>query len=109
MHNLIATTGRCPLKRFKSRPAFAAAAASLATALALWGCASLQLRNAAIDGNVPQVQALLAQGADVNAADPYRVTALQFATDQGDAKPYRDIARLLLAHGADINHRTSRA
>ena len=58
-----------------------------------------QLFQAAREGNVPQVAALLQAGADPNAVDKYGETALMEAAKEGHA----DVARVLLKAGADPN------
>ncbi len=84
-----------------------------------------ELHMAAVSGNLTLVQELLTQGADVDCPDQYGMTALRCAVERGhvvvvehlldagaspnDGEPLRqavldgqeDIARLLLAHGAD--------
>jgi ankyrin repeat protein len=59
----------------------------------------MNLINAARGGDVARVRALLAAGADVNAADPTGTTALIGAT----ADAHWEAARLLLEAGADVN------
>jgi len=61
------------------------------------------LHQAAIDGQVATVQALLARGGDVNARDELMGrTALHWAANAGHAA----VAQCLLDHKADINART---
>ncbi len=62
----------------------------------------LPLHGAVKAGDKAQVEALLAQGADVNAKDTYGVTPIDKAVSWGQ----KDIAELLLAKGADINAKT---
>jgi len=59
-----------------------------------------QLLQAAKYGNLPAVQALLANGADVNAKETtYGATALIIASQNG----HTEIVKLLLEKGADVN------
>jgi ankyrin repeat protein/beta-lactamase regulating signal transducer with metallopeptidase domain len=65
------------------------------------------LHKAAADGDLEQVKKLIAQGADINAKDSQKRTALQYASEKGHA----EVARLLISHGAYVNanfagHRT---
>lgn len=89
----------------KKHGALAATTASLATLLALGGCATEPpdppLIAAVNAKDVAQVQTLLAQGAPVDSADWADETALQIAILANDTT----IVRLLLAHGADVNHK----
>lgn len=57
------------------------------------------LINAAIDGNLAEVQALIAKGADVNAKDAKGRSALGAASASGHLK----VVQALLAKGADVN------
>ncbi|HEY3176737.1 MAG TPA: PQQ-binding-like beta-propeller repeat protein [Candidatus Polarisedimenticolia bacterium] len=58
------------------------------------------LRQAALDGDLAQVRALIEAGVPVDAPAPrYGQTALLFAAGKG----HIEIARLLLDHGADVN------
>ncbi|MDE2258867.1 MAG: ankyrin repeat domain-containing protein [Betaproteobacteria bacterium] len=57
------------------------------------------LAQAAASGNVAQVSALLAQGADINGYGEYGYTALHTAAFNGNQM----VAEVLLAHGADVN------
>jgi len=61
------------------------------------------LMEAASMGDMDQVQALLAQGADVNAKFKNGYTALMFAALDG----HTDIVKALLAQGADVNAKGS--
>lgn len=61
----------------------------------------LMLIRAARSGDVKQVQALLAQGANANASDRDGTTALMFAAQQG----YTEIVKVLCDRGADLNLR----
>ncbi len=63
----------------------------------LTGCATIF--TAAQDGDLPTVQALLAQGADVNAVNENGSTALHFAADKGRT----EVVRFLLDRGANVN------
>ena len=58
-----------------------------------------ELWNAAREGDVARVTKALDQGADVNAGNRYKATALFFAADKG----HTDVIKLLLDRGADIN------
>ncbi len=60
------------------------------------------LCQAADTGNIARVKALLAQGADVNAAQQNGWTALMLAANNGHAS----VAALLLGHGADARRRS---
>lgn len=57
------------------------------------------LLQAATDGNIDNVESLLSQGAEVDAIDSSRKTALHIASGAG----HKEIVELLLAHGADVN------
>ena len=61
----------------------------------------LLLLKAAQSGNLTQVQALLAQGANIDAIDRDGTTALMFAAQQG----YTEIVRHLLQAGANVNQK----
>ncbi|TAJ08015.1 MAG: hypothetical protein EPO61_11265 [Nitrospirae bacterium] len=63
----------------------------------LAGCATIF--TAARDGDLPTVQTLVTQGADVNAANENGSTALHFAADKGRA----EVVRFLLDQGASVN------
>jgi len=54
---------------------------------------------AAEDGDLARVQALLNNRADVNAKDNYKQTALHFASQNG----HKEVVVLLIANGADVN------
>jgi ankyrin repeat protein len=56
---------------------------------------------AAFEGNLPAVQRLLAEGADVNSRDEAGDTALMFAAFKGHAA----VVYLLLLHGANVHAR----
>lgn len=58
---------------------------------------------AAKKGDAAVVEALLADGVDVNAATEYGVTALHFAADKG----HLDVVRVLVEHKADVNVKDS--
>jgi ankyrin repeat protein len=60
---------------------------------------STPLQWAVYEGNVPEVERLLAAGADVSAANSYGATAMGLAAEVGDAA----ILKLLLAAGADAD------
>ncbi len=57
------------------------------------------LQSAARSGDLRQVKQLLADGANVNAKDKERATALHGAAGAG----HTAVAELLLAHGANVN------
>ena len=57
------------------------------------------LHHAALRGDIDEVRALLAQGADPNAFEEFGSTPLHFAADDG----HIEIVRLLLEAGADVN------
>ena len=57
------------------------------------------LREAARRGDVERVEALLAEGVDVDAGNRYRATALFFACDKG----HLEVVRLLVANGASLD------
>jgi ankyrin repeat protein len=61
------------------------------------------LHDAVSKGDAAAVERLLAQGANVNAADEYRATALHVAAGTGDVK----IAGMLLAKGASLSAQDS--
>lgn len=63
----------------------------------LAGCATIY--TAARDGDLPTVQTLVVQGADVNAVNENGSTALHFAADKGRA----EVVRFLLDRGASVN------
>jgi len=66
----------------------------------LSSCASIgPLMHASKEGNIAQVNALLAKGADVNVKDSHGLTALMLASQNG----HSEVVKLLLAKGADIN------
>src|SRR3990170_7268322 len=58
-----------------------------------------ELLDAARSGNLARVTKALDQGADVNAANRYRATALLAAADKG----HIDVVKLLIERGADLN------
>ena len=58
-----------------------------------------ELLDGARAGDVGRVTRALDQGADVNAGNRYKATALTFAADKG----YIDVVRLLIERGADVN------
>lgn len=60
---------------------------------------NLQLIGAAEQGNMQQIEELLAQDADVDAQDEHGYTALIWAAING----HREICELLIAHQIDIN------
>ena len=60
---------------------------------------AVNLHDAVISGNVEQVRALLAAGANANTRDALGATPLHDAAWTGN----REIAALLIAHGADVN------
>lgn len=57
------------------------------------------LHYAVMDGNIDEVEQLIAMGADVNENDSFLFTPLHCAAIIGN----KDIAELLIAKGADIN------
>ena len=59
----------------------------------------VQLIQAAKDGNLPVVQALLEKGDNVNADDGHGITALMVASWNG----HTEIVKSLLEKGADVN------
>ena len=60
------------------------------------------LHDAAAQGDIEEVNRLIAQGADVDAkAEPYGVTALFIASNKG----HQGIVKALLAPGANVNLR----
>ena len=58
-----------------------------------------ELLDAARSGDLARVTKALDQGADVNAANRYRATALLAAADKG----YIEVVKLLIERGADLN------
>lgn len=58
-----------------------------------------ELLDGARAGDVARVTRALDQGADVNAGNRYKATALTFAADKG----YIDVVKLLIERGADVN------
>ena len=63
-----------------------------------------RLRFAAIDGDIEAVKRRLAAGANVNGPTPWGWTALYYAASRG----HKEIVELLIANGADVNHRSDR-
>ncbi len=61
------------------------------------------LHDAAKEGNKSKVEALLAQGADVNARSKYGITPLQLAACSDINIDKLPLVKLLLAKGADVN------
>lgn len=59
------------------------------------------LHDAAAIGDLDQVKHLIASGVDVNAKDPTRLTALDYATFMD----HRSVVEALIAAGADVNVR----
>lgn len=57
------------------------------------------LHEAAMRGERARVQALLADGLEVDARDAYGITPLHLAVSKG----HRDVAELLLSKGADAS------
>jgi len=69
-------------------------------AVLLVGCGpSVNIHDAAWDGNIEAVKQHLDAGTDANAKDVVGMTPLHRATYQG----YKEIAELLIAKGADVN------
>jgi len=69
-------------------------------AVLLVGCGpSVDIWEAASEGNIQAVKQHLAAGADVNAKDSVRWTPLHHAAFEG----YKEVAELLIAKGADVN------
>ena len=70
-----------------------------------WAAASYGQNNgqalitASKNGNIVEVNALLANGADVNAKDKNDITALMLASEDG----HSEVVNALLANGADVN------
>jgi len=58
-----------------------------------------ELCDAAADGELGNVERLLAHGAEVNAKNSSGMTPLHLAAGNG----HKDVAELLLAHGAEVN------
>ena len=68
-----------------------------ATALQAWAAGlNDKMTTAVTQGDLKQVEALIARGADVNARDNQGDTPLDKAAN-------KDVAGLLIAHGADVN------
>jgi uncharacterized protein len=76
-------------------------AGALWTSIAL-RAASMTVADAAMNGDRETVRALIAQGADVNAAQGDGVTALHWAAMQGDA----ELAKMLIVAGANVHAAT---
>jgi ankyrin repeat protein len=62
-----------------------------------------ELCDAAADGELGNVERLLAHGAEVNAKNSSGMTPLHLAAGNG----HKDVAELLLAHGAEVNAKNS--
>ena len=60
----------------------------------------ISIREAARTGNIEAVKQAIAAGADVNAKDHYKITALHYAADSDG---HKEVAELLIAKGADVN------
>ena len=73
-------------------------------AVLLVGCggASVDIWEAAYEGNIEVVKQHLAAGTDVDAKDKYGRTPLHLAPGSG----HKEIAELLIAKGADVNAKT---
>ena len=80
------------------------ATAALVLTLLLWGAVPPEspVADAAMRGDTEAVQALVAGGADVNAAQGDGMTGLHWAAERGDA----GIAQLLIDAGASLNAAT---
>ena len=63
-----------------------------------------ELIDAAYSGDIKEVKALIAAGADVNAKNNYGFTALMEAALMG----HTEIAKALIAAGADVNAKSNR-
>src|SRR5262245_61345967 len=70
--------------------------------LAAGAAPSAPIADAAMRGDVAAVRALIKSGAEVNAAQGDGMTALHWAADLGDP----ELARVLVAAGANLNART---
>ena len=76
----------------------------LMLAAALFASGNSELVNAAREGDIEAVRALVNAGIDINEAEEYSgVTALMGATGAG----HEEIVRLLIGAGADVNARSS--
>ena len=68
-------------------------------AVVLVGCGpSVDIYDAAVEGNIEAVKQHLAAGTDVNAKEEYGRTPLHFA-----ASGQKEVVELLIANGADVN------
>ncbi len=64
------------------------------------GCGpSVDIHQAAYDGNIEAVKQHIAAGTDVNVMSKYGITPLRRAVDKG----HKEIVELLIAAGADVN------
>ena len=69
-------------------------------AVVLVGCwPSVDIYDAAVEGNIEAVKQHLAAGTDVNAKEEYGRTPLHFAAGGGK----EEVVELLIANGADVN------
>lgn len=73
-------------------------ALGLVLTLAVGASPEAPVADAAMRGDVAQVEVLIAEGADINAAQGDGMTALHWAASHGNA----EMASLLVGHGADI-------